>query len=413
MLTNTPTKNETYEKKGNIMKQAKLKTVKIETLFNEVISSGSTSQWMKIVETFRNKVISDQIVLGKHEVAGRAILYAQLAEAYKLGLYLVSENDLKALMWLTQHHNISGATDAIRVIQANNTSRRLNAKKPDDEQHEIKKEVNPWGYVVNMLYGKWFDTTGMTDVERQAFAKKIKAKTDMGQYARVLSPPEEAATVYQVWTPNRSAEKYAVVFRYLQNHNVTPEDAAKFIENFDDKTHGKRLLGIERAGRFEARSNSPAKAPSQEVIDKQNAYIARAEARKNWNVFAVEKPSTFPSDVQFARAVIKVEGDELVIVGYQKMEASAYKNHAVKLGKPLLDAENEQAAKRKDEVLEAVNSPEVHSIQNPLILKLAELKADGADGEAIAEKVMAMLVDEEKKLAGSKAIEGFADMEMN
>ncbi|BDD65034.1 hypothetical protein Sj15T_00550 [Sphingobium sp. TA15] len=329
----------------------------------------------------------------------------------------MNDKYLAAITSLLHHHSIAGAKKAIDVVRNNRINREWNAENPDAVQRELQEEISPWVQVVKLLYGKWIDTTKMTDTEKKAYAETIGIKGNLSQFATIKNPAAEAKSAYQEWSPNRSAEKYAVVFRYMHDNGITPDEVASYIETFNLSPYGAKLLGIERAGRAAANAGKTAKPESKEVIDKRNAYVARAEARKNWNVFAVEKPNTFPSKLTYARAVLKQEGDELVIIlvddADKPMEESAYVNLAVKLGKPLLDKENEQAAERSKQVDEASKSRELHLTHGPLARKLAELKADGADGGAIAEKVMALLEAEEKKLAGTKAIEGFADMEAN
>lgn len=411
-MTTPNTKNKPKPKLATIMTMFDETVALMGQRNNTAISVGEEAQnWFSLVQAFRAKVEDDQGILNKHEMAGRSILYSQLADAYKIGLELVNDKYLAALSSLLHRHSIAGAKNAIDVVRNNRIDREWNAKNPDAIQREMKEEVSPWVQVVKLLYGKWIDTTKMTDAEKQQYAKDIGVKGGLNQFAIVKKPPHVEKSVYQEWSPNRSAEKYAVVFRYMQDQGIKPENAAHYIDAFNVKPYGTKLGGIERAGRAAANAGKAPKPESQVVIDKRNAYVARAEARKNHNVFAVEKPNTWPSKVRYAKAVVKIEGDELVIVGFTEMDEKAYTNHAVAIGKPLLDKENEQAAERAEQVKEATNSRELHLIHGPLAKKLAELKADGADGAAISEKLLAMLEAEEKKLLGTKALGGFADME--
>lgn len=416
MTTTLPTKSKPKKPNINSMLDETVSLMNQRKHANIALGDESNN-WFNLVQAFRAKIENDQGILNRHEVAGRAILYSQLAEAYKIGLELVNDKYLAALSSLHNYHCIAGAKKAIDVVRNNRINREWNAQNPDAIQRELQEEVSPWVQVVKLLYGKWIDTTKMTETEKKAYAKTIGIKGNLSQFATVKNPADEPKSVYQEWLPNRSAEKYAVVFRYMHDNGITPDEVASYIDTFNVSPYGAKLLGIERAGRAAANAGKTTKPESKEVIDKRNAYVARAEARKNWNVFAVEKPNTFPSKLTYARAVLKQEGDELVIIlvdeADKPMEESAYVNLAVKMGKPLLDKENEQAAERSEQVKEASESRELHLIHGPLARKLAELKADGADGGAIAEKVMALLEAEEKKLVGTKAIEGFADMEAN
>ena len=414
MTTTLPTKSKSKQPNINTMLDETVALMNQRKHKN--MSIGTEAQnWFALVQTFRSKVEKDQGILNRHEVAGRAILYSQLADAYKIGLELVNDKYLAAISSLLHHHSIAGAKKAIDVARNNRTDREWNAKNPDAIQRELKEEISPWVQVVKLLYGKWIDTTKMTATEKKAYAKAISIKGDLNQFATVKNPADEAKSVYQEWLPNRSAEKYAVVFRYMHDNGITPEDVASYIDTFNVSPYGTKLLGIERAGRAAANAGKTAKPESKEVIDKRNEYVARAEARKNWNVFAVEKPNTFPSKFTYARAVLKQEGDELVIIvlddAAKPMEESAYVNLAVKLGKPLLDKENEQAAERQA-ALDAVK-PQAMQSMNYLAGsdKLAALVADGDDAAEIDAEIQALLDRRAARLAGTKALEEFADME--
>lgn len=369
-------------------------TVVLKETRNEhgFIAAGEADSWFKLIELFRSKVDRDQTALNKHEVAGRGILYKQLADAYKIGLELISDKDLHALKRLAYDHSIS--------------------------RRDFKDDVSPWVYIVKLLYGQWIDTRKWTDVERQENGKKVGLKTDeVKQFVFNKDAPDGQRSVYQAWSPNRSAEKYAVVFRYLHDNNITVDEAASFIENYKHETHGNRLRGIEAAGRAAAQQNTTQKPKSQAVIDKQNGYVARAEARKNWNVFAVEMPNTFPSSHTYARAILKQEGKELLVIlvddADKPMAESAYINQAIKLGKPLLDKENEQAAERQKQ-LDAVKPQAKQSMEYLAGSdKLAALVADGDDAAEIDAEIQALLDRRRAKLAGTKALEGFTVAEAN
>lgn len=350
------------------------------------IAKSESDNWNTVIELFRSKVGRDQIALNKHEVAGRSILYKQLADAYKIGLELISDEQKKTLKRLAYDHSIS----------------------------EFKDGVSPWVYIVKLLYGQWIDTSKWTDIERQENGKKLGLKTDdVKKFVFDKDAPDGELSVYQVWAPNRSAEKYAVAFRYMHDNGVTPDEVASYIEGYSHETHGNRLRGIEAAGRAAAPQNTTQKQPSEAVIKKRNDYVARAEARKNWNVFAVEKPNTFPSGHTYARAILKQESNELVIIlvddADKPMAESAYVSQAVKLGKPLLDAEQQQEADRQAEIDAA--KPEAASVAGWATHYAAEAIADGDDAAEINADMEAYFKARAAKRAGTRALEDFADVD--
>lgn len=399
------------------------KPITFDGLLRDTMSLEKTNtvdDWMALVEAFRGEVTKTQKTLSKHEVAGRSILYKQLADAYKIGLELISDanpdqttkyvQNFRVLRHLMYRHSMSKATKNLDVISTNNHNRLWNSENPDEPQRELEPEISPWVYIVKLLYGQWADSRKWTDVERQENGKSVGLNTDdVRDFLFNKDAPDVQPTSYQVWTANRSAEKYAVVFRYLHSQGKTPDEVASFIENYSHPTHGNRLRGIEAAGRAEANAGTVAKEPSKAVIDQRNAYVVRAENRKNLDVFAVEKPNTWPSKVAYAKAVLKVDGDELVIVGFKEMDEKAYTNHAVKLGKPLLDEENKKAAKKKAEV-ESVMGQAVTSMKSEGIDRdIAELEIEGGDSDEIYAEINDMIARRKTALANSKAIEGFVD----
>lgn len=154
--------------------------------------------------------------------------------------------------------------------------------------------------------------------------------------------------MYQCFEPHRSSEKYAPVFRYLHNHGVTPEDAAHFIETFDDKVHGGRLAGIERASRAEARQETEAAgfaSQEKELTDEQRrvrqTYLDRSERRDNADVFELHCPD-FKNEARYGEAVFKIEGESIVIVGFKKWEQQQFESYSIKRGKERLKQDNDE-----------------------------------------------------------------------
>lgn len=400
----------------------------LSALFDETVSlkngrdergmaSGEHESWLKLVQVFRSKVANDQKNLVRHELAGRSLLYSQLAEAYKIGLELINDAnlhednrpgaDFRALRHLMVLHSMHKATDFLTAIGENKRDRLWNAQNPDKPQRKLKPEISPWVYIVKLLYGKWVDSSKWTDIERQENGKKIGLKTaEVREFIVHKNAPDGTKTAYQEWSPNRSAEKYAVVFRYLHDHGVAVADVPAFIENFNEKDHGKKLFGIEHAGREAAKQAGESKSKSQDVIDKQKSYVTRAEVRSNDKVFAVEKPGMWPTKTNYAKAIVKVVGDELLIVGFTEMTEAAYINYAVRIGKPLVEQDAKEAAERQAEIDAA--TPEARSVVSGVTNFAAEALADGDDADEIRADMDAYFKARAVKRRATKAITGFA-----
>ncbi|EPR18082.1 hypothetical protein M527_14030 [Sphingobium indicum IP26] len=401
--------------------KSKVKIVAMSSLIEDAFSSDETDSWMKLLEAFRGKIAQDQKHLVKHEVAGHAILYGQLADAYRIGLQLISESRFKTLRQLSSRHSIGAAHAALNVVEQNQINRNWNAANPDEDARTIQPEISPWVYIVKLLYGTWFSTKAMTEIEAQAYGKKIGALTqakrgevkrhfDLGELAPVLEVPEQEKTVYQEWRPNRSSEKYAPVFRYLHNHGITPEDLPAYIETYKVTPHGARLAGIEAASRAEARAGVQPKPKSAEAIQREQDYVERAEHRLNWNVFEIETPPTFPQDFTYARAIIKQEGKSLVIVltddRDKPMAETAYTSQAIKLGKPLVEKDKEADKARQDELDAA--QPAADSVVIDLTNMAAQAIANGADPAEIRKHQEEFFRSLNIKQQGTRALGGFA-----
>lgn len=430
MLTYEPANSPVIAIKESKPMKSKSKPVlsTISALFDETVSlknsrdergiaNGEHESWFKLIQVFRGKVANDQKYLARHELAGRSLLYSQLADAYKIGLELINDcnsdesavsiHDFRALRHLLKKHSLHKGVEAISVISRNNRDRIWNEKNPERPQRDLKPEISLWVYIVKLLYGKWIDSSKWTDIERQENGKKVGLKTDeVGDFVFHKDAPDEAPTVYQAWSPNRSAEKYAVVFRYLQEQGVAVADVPAFIDGFNHKEFGKKLLGIERAGRAAASQGGTTKPKSQDVIDKEKSYVRRAEARTNEKVFAFEKPGMWPSKTQYARAVVKIDGEELVIVGFTEMTEAAYVSHAVSIGKPLAEQDAKDAAERQDQIDAA--TPAAKSVVNGVTNFAAEALADGDDADEIRADMDAYFKARAAKRRATKAITGFA-----
>lgn len=149
--------------------------------FNKL--SGTVSDFIQ------NRISTDEAEMLSIREQGRAVLYNQLAEAYRIGLILVEPKNRIEFCKILSKYNLDG--DAERLANG--------------------KFKNIWSYVTNLLY------------------RKIS----------------EDGLIFEI---NRSSEKYANVFRYLHTQGVSADEAANYIANFKGAT-ANGLLGLERADR--------------------------------------------------------------------------------------------------------------------------------------------------------------------
>ncbi len=159
-----------------------------------------------VIDFQTTRLDDDQKSMVGFEGQGRAVLYNQLQEAYRIGKLLLTKGPNRGLF-----------ENMLEDAGMDNQAKKLNEG----------KATNEWVYVTKLLYGKFVEKTFLN-------------------------------TVFQEFEPNRSAEKYGNVLRYLDRHNVKVEEAANFIANFKHE-EGNALAGIEAVDRKEARGSGSTK----------------------------------------------------------------------------------------------------------------------------------------------------------
>ncbi|MFC0683411.1 hypothetical protein [Novosphingobium clariflavum] len=258
-------------------------------LLKEDVSNGmnpiSAERIMELVAAFKKKSLAaDDQAITKLKVASRTILYNQLAEAYAFGL--------------TCFASIYNATFLREVLLEHD----LNV-----HGYNLlhKGRYNKWNAITALLYGEW----------------------------ESVSENAEDGLAYK---RDRSAEKYGCVLALLEIDKVRVADVPQYIAEYEYvvKSSGKTLKGIialETRYRAHSQKNKPTpqtKTPRQ--INARNKLIERGEnADLCDDVFDVAKPEKLPSAVQYGRAVFKIAGDRMLIVGYDAWEASDYERHAI------------------------------------------------------------------------------------
>lgn len=304
---------------------------------------GTTDLWRIAVENFRKRVSTDNAALSGIEVNGRMLLYKQLAHAYEMGLLLVEGQKI------TDESNVADTRRTYPEL-----ANLLYNHHMDDEKGKLEKGTAPniWAYVTKLFYGKWIETDKLTTAAQRKLEKKLKLAEDRLRSFEIHPDGKfEEKTIFHVWQHDRSAEKYANVFRYLHTQKVAPADVADFIDNFAHQTYGNRLTGIEAKDRWDNRTQPTPKKLNDKTAQKREkqkaAYIARAESMDNGDVMEMAKPKKLPDAVQFGSAIFRVLGDNMVIVGYDAWEPEAYEKHLLARGKKMIDEENQIMEKQK------------------------------------------------------------------
>jgi len=176
------------------------------------------------------------------------------------------------------------------------------------------EKSNRWLPVVKLLYGRW-------SVDKTEF---------------VL---------------NRSAEKYACPFRYFEANGIPASSVAAHIEGFDDPVHGAHLKGIEALDRAtNGRTKDDAK------IDR----LKRAGlSRVNPDVVRIKRPDCVPKGKQNGFLWFEVEGDEIVVLGYDDIKPQQLDLLALRKGRAIEDAKRKKADAEVDAIASGGSANEV------------------------------------------------------
>ena len=242
----------------------------------------------------------DQMKMVGFEGQGRAVLYNQLAEAYRIAKLLLTKGPNRGAFQ-------SMMEDARMTVEA---------KKFEDD-----KATNEWAYATKLLYGK--------------FVEK-----------------EFLHTVFQEFEPNRSAERYGCILRHLNKHNIAVEAAAEYIANFTHEK-GNALFGIEAVDRAEAKGDGNSKDEKQE-----QTYLNFGVSPAPNDVVQFEIPADwyddkrFKSDNQFGTCWFEVKDGRVFLFDRKPLKEDDFTKMAKARGKRLY-AEHVAAQKSLDNMASA------------------------------------------------------------
>lgn len=261
---------------------------------------NSTNPVNTLVKSFKDTLPANLDQQRQFQVQGYRVLWRQLGEAYFVAQNILSQSkaDLEAAL----------------------TERGITKAKPGS---------NPFLPIVKMLYGEWKTVNG---------EKSFSA--------------EHLVSDVTVFEPNRSAEKYACVFRYLNKRKDQLTDLqtiVDYIEGFKGN-----LKGIEDADRAENKK----KASSKATLDTADALKRGLAVRGGMDIGSREKIkdliADFPDDATHGVVWFKVTEDGHVhLMGFdKKLAEDAVEKLAVKRGTSLLNAATEQARRAEVEAAE-------------------------------------------------------------
>jgi len=229
-----------------------------------------------LVKDFQVKRLpEDQQEMDRLEIAGRRVLYKQLAEAYRIGKILLLPENRESLNDILEEHTL-------KPIKLKNG----------------KPTVNPWHPVCKLIWGGW-----------------------------------KTGTIFSVFKPDRAAEKYANVFRYLENHQTQHADVVTTIEGFDGG-----LTGIVKADRKENQKGK------NKNVAKLATFLTLGCDPDEPDVVEMDRPDFVPEGTDFGKLWFRADGDELYIFGFNPLEEKQFNALAISRGRKIQAERDEQDA---------------------------------------------------------------------
>lgn len=247
---------------------------------NETIVTTLNYVERKVAE-FNGLLVKDNETLQDFQVQGWSILWRQLGRAFGVAKLILDASNEEAYLATLKNCGI----------------------KPAGEKS------NKWLPVTKLLFGSWTDSTG------------------------TLQPWNSALNT--VFETDRSAEKYAVIFKHLEVKGISEDGAFDYIKGFDHATHGKHLKGIEASERA---SNGS----SGSISDEQAMNLGSMTDASD--VYVLDAPSDLKT-VAMGSTFFKIEGGKLYLFGATQMEQDAFDKRIVARGKKLYNEKKALAAK--------------------------------------------------------------------
>jgi len=233
------------------------------------MDSTVTNNVMQMVDDFRAATVLNRSELDNITLNGRRKVWENVAQAALIAQEIIKPANKDAYHAALKAHGLDAPVEG--------------------------RKVNPYALAVKLLYGEWKD---------------------------------DQANVFQ---PNRSAEKYACVFRYFAKRRGQFDNPELIVAHIE-ATEGN-LKGIEAQDRAENKKSSKgASAPANDNYEfglrLDKGEVARLDQR----------PDFIPEDVSFGKLWFRMVDGEVIVMGYQEASEDAFKALATKRGKAIRDA---------------------------------------------------------------------------
>ncbi len=256
-------------------------TVMVEPIV-EVSEEPALTPVERIVVSFRDRMVMDNGSLLDLQVKGLSIVWQQIAAAYELILTIFDP----------------GNADDYKAVLARCGIPASGLK------------GNKFLPVTKLLFGSFTNEDG------------------------TLAPWDSAQD--SIFETDRSAEKYACVFRYFDHKGIPACDVFDAIKNFDEAPYGRNLKGIEAKDRATNGKGSKSDVSDADAIS-LGADVQLAD------VFEFERPEGITADQGVA--LFRVVGSRIFLLGHEELNDADFNKKALARGKKLISANAEKAEK--------------------------------------------------------------------
>lgn len=231
--------------------------------------STVTNNVMQMVDEFRAATVLNRSELDQITLNGRRKVWENVAQAALIAQEIVKPANKDAYHAALKAHGLDVPVEG--------------------------RKVNPYTLAVKLLYGKWED---------------------------------DQANVFQ---PNRSAEKYACVFRYFAKRRGQFDTVELIVAHIEASTGN--LKGIEEQDRAEHKKSSKGANASANDNYEFGLRLDKGEVAR-----LDQRPDFIPEDVSFGKLWFRMVDGEVIVMGYQEASEDAFKALATKRGKAIRDA---------------------------------------------------------------------------
>ncbi|WP_454884015.1 hypothetical protein [Sphingomonas oryzagri] len=240
----------------------------------------TTNPVNKLALSFRSTITSYVDTQREFEVQGHRVVYQMIAEAFMVAQNIRKETlDIQTKAFAEHGFTVSKS-----------------------------KTANPYGPIVKLLFGEWKTVSG---------SQKFTSEQPAGQ-----------KTLFE---PNRSAEKYACVFRYFDKRKDQFRSVADIVKHIEDTKGALRTIEDQ-----DRKDHPSAKSKATAATDDL------AWGKRTIGSVEIDRPDFVPQDADYGVLWFVKKDEEICLMGFKSMTADAFEASAKARGKLMRSAAIQQ-----------------------------------------------------------------------